>query len=331
MSTLQEIRAKLQAQEAKSSGKGTFTKDLTTYAHWDLPEPGTSLLRFLPDSDPDNTFFWRERQLIKLPFAGVKNDKDHKNVVVQVPCMDMWERNSCPVITEVGPWFNDPNLETLARSYWKKRTYLMQGFVVEDGLQAPQSPENPIRKFIISPQIFKVIKSALLDPDMENNPTDFNHGTPFRINKTKNGQYADYSTSNWARKESPLTSEQLEAIKTYGLFNLNDFMPKKPNAEELNAIKEMFEASVNGELYDLDRWGKYYKPFGLGGADADRAESPKTESTKTVSIPKETPKAAPEKVETKKEVAAEPAEATSSGGASAQDILARIRRRSTES
>lgn len=329
MSTLQEIRAKLKAQETKSSGQGTYTKDLTTYAHWDLPEPGTSLLRFLPDGDPDNTFFWRERQLIKLPFAGVKGNKDHKNVIVQVPCMDMWERNSCPVITEVGPWFNDTNLEALARSYWKKRTYLMQGFVAEDGLPDAPVPENPIRKFVISPQIFKIIKGALLDPEMENNPTDFNHGTNFRINKTKNGQYADYSTSVWARKESSLTTEQQEAISKHGLFNLNDFMPKKPNAEELNAIKEMFEASVNGELYDLERWGKYYKPFGVGGNDRDDKDStPVASKPAKVESKVETPVAEVTTKVTKTEVAE--TSTASSGQASAQDILARIRRRSSE-
>ena len=34
--------------------------------------------------------------------------------------------------------------------------------------------------------------------------------------------------------------------------------PKKPNAEELNAILEMFEASVDGQMYDVERFGAYY-------------------------------------------------------------------------
>jgi hypothetical protein len=32
-------------------------------------------------------------------------------------------------------------------------------------------------------------------------------------------------------------------------------------------MKEMFEASVDGEAFDMDRWGQYFKPAGYGGRD----------------------------------------------------------------
>ena len=66
---------------------------------------------------------------------------------------------------------------------------------------------------------------------MENLPTDYVNGTDFRLFKTTKGQYADYSTSKWVRKESALTEEQLSAVDTHGLYNLNDFLPAKPTAE----------------------------------------------------------------------------------------------------
>jgi hypothetical protein len=44
---------------------------------------------------------------------------------------------------------------------------------------------------------------------------------------------------------------------------LSDFLPKKPSEVELKVLKEMFEASVDGQPYDPDRWGAYYKPYGL--------------------------------------------------------------------
>ena len=109
--------------------------------------------------------------------------------------------------------------------------------------------ENQIRRFVIGPQIFKLLKSALMDPDMENLPTDYDSGTDFRLTKTQKGQYADYSTSNWARKERSLNEDERKAIiETHGLYDLNDFMPKRPNDEELRIIMEMFEASVDGNL-----------------------------------------------------------------------------------
>jgi len=102
-----------------------------------------------------------------------------------------------------------------------------------------------------------------MDPDMENIPTDYLNGTDFRLAKTTKGQYADYSTSKWARKERSLDETELAAIDKHGLFNLNEFLPARPTAEHYTAIAEMFEASVNGDLYDPARWGNYYKPYGV--------------------------------------------------------------------
>jgi hypothetical protein len=53
------------------------------------------------------------------------------------------------------------------------------------------------------------------------------------------------------------------------LFNLSDFLPKKPTDVELKVMKEMFEASVDGEAYDMDRWGQYFKPAGMGQVTGD--------------------------------------------------------------
>jgi hypothetical protein len=60
-----------------------------------------------------------------------------------------------------------------------------------------------------------------------------------------------------------LTEAELAAIEAHGLFNLADFLPKKPSEAELRIIKEMFEASVDGRPYDNDKFGAYYRPYGL--------------------------------------------------------------------
>ena len=125
------------------------------------------------------------------------------------------------------------------------------------------APANPIRRFVVTPQLHPLIKAALLDPELEELPTDYNRGLDFNIKKTSKGGYADYSTSTWARKESALTEAELAAIEAHGLFNLADFLPKKPSEAELRIIKEMFEASVDGRPYDPDKYGAYYKPYGL--------------------------------------------------------------------
>jgi hypothetical protein len=328
MATLAEIRARLAEQAQKSSGTNQSTGDNAIYAHWNIPEGSSASLRFLPDSDESNTFFWRERQMIRIPFSGVKGQDENKKVVVQVPCVEMWGE-TCPVHATIRPWFKDPNMEALGRTYWKKRSYVFQGFVVNSPMEEQSVPENPIRRFIISPQIFTLIKQALMDPDMEELPTDYQRGTDFRLNKTQKGGYADYSTSGWARKERSLNETELQAIATHGLFNLNDFMPKRPGVDEVRAIMEMFEASVDGQLYDPDRWSKYYRPSGvqISGASASVATPDIDEDTPAPVVSKPAPVAAPAP-KAQPAVASAPAPAAE-GKPSVDDILKMIRSRQT--
>ena len=281
MASLAEIRARLAAQENNNQSNGPRTQsDNAIYPHWNISEGATATVRFLSDGDTNNPYFWVERQVIKLPFNGVKGDPNVKQIVVQVPCVEMYGDN-CPVLAEVRPWYKDDTLKDLASKYWKKRSYLYQGFVRANPLGDDQTPTNPIRRFVISPQIQTVIKASLMDPELEELPTDYNRGLDFNMKKTSKGGYADYSTSNWARKESPLTEAELAAIEAHGLFNLADFLPKKPSEAELRIIKEMFEASVDGRPYDNDKWGAYYRPYGLeapAGAAAQHTESAGTSS-----------------------------------------------------
>jgi hypothetical protein len=276
MASLQEMRARIAAQENKSQNKNsTPMGDGATYPHWNMDEGTTVSLRFAPDGDPNNEFFWKEKQIIKLPFNGVKGHPDMKKVDVQVPCMEMYNE-SCPILAEVRPWYKDETLKEMANKYWKKRSYLFQGFVRQNPIGSDTTPANPIRRFVISPQIIPIIKSGLMDPEILELPTDYLKGLDFTIKKTSKGGYADYSTSNWSRRESALTEAEQAAIEAHGLFNLADFLPKKPSEAELRIIKEMFEASTEGQPYDPARWGQYYRPWGV---DAPAGSTTQTATT----------------------------------------------------
>jgi hypothetical protein len=323
MATLAEIRARLQAAEnkGKTSGSGG---DNPIYPHWNMDEGQSATLRFLPDANSKNTFFWAERAMIRLPFNGVKGEMDSKQVMVQVPCMHMWNE-TCPILSEVSPWFKDPSLEDMGRKYWKKRSYIFQGFVRENPIADDKTPANPIRRFIIGPQIFTLIKSALMDPELENMPTDYMAGLDFRVTKTQKGGYADYNTSKWARKESALTEAEQAAVEQYGLFDLSTFLPKKPTEVELRVMKEMFEASVDGQPFDMERWGQYFRPAGMNApagtpVDADE-DVPPAKAAPVAKAPvdafddEDTP------------VAATPVAKPAEGNKKAEDILAMIRAR----
>ena len=334
MASLAEIRARLSAAESKqgTSGQGG---DNAIYPHWNMNEGDSSLLRFLPDGDNNNTFFWVERAMIKLPFNGIKGEMDSRNTLVQVPCVEMWGE-SCPILAEVRTWFKDASLEDMGRKYWKKRSYIMQGFVRENAISDDNSPANPIRRFIIGPQIFQIIKSALMDPELEELPTDYERGLDFRVSKTSKGGYADYSTSKWARKETALTTEELQAVADHGLFNLNDFLPKRPSEEELKIMQEMFEASVDGQPYDPERWGSYFRPAGFSAPTTAPINGSGTASTPVAeATPTPTPAPIPPVAESAAEsapVAEAPVQTEAPAtNQKAEDILAMIRSRQQQS
>ena len=332
MATLAEIRAKLQQQEQKQNGKSGGGFDNAIYPHWNTPENETSVIRFIADDDPTNDFFWRERQMINLSFSGVKGQDENKPVTVKVPCVEMWDGQKCPIHQEIRPWFKDPSMEDMARKYWKKKSYIYQGLVVSSAFTEEETPENPVRRFLISPQIHNVIKSALMDPDFgDHMPTDYDMGVDFRVTKTKKGQYADYSTSSWARKERSLNQEERDGIAEHGHFKLVDFMPKQPTAEELQVIFDMFEASVDGELYDPERFADFYRPWGVDAPNSGTSnrsahtETPKAEPAKAASVQSE-PDDSDDEANTASEPVKAPAE-NEGGGKDAKDILAAIRAR----
>jgi len=328
MASLAEIRARLAQSEGKQQGGNSTGGDNAIYPHWNMEEGQAATLRFLPDGNTKNTFFWQERAMIRLPFNGIKGEMESKQVFVQVPCMEMWQE-TCPVLTEVRTWFKDKSLEEMGRKYWKKRSYLFQGLVVNSDLKEDKVPENPIRRFIIGSQIFNIVKNALMDSEIEELPTDYVRGLDFKIAKTTKGGYADYSTSTWARRERALNDEEKAAIEQYGLFNLQDFLPKKPGEVELKVMKEMFEASVDGEAFDMDRWGQYFKPAGMGGSGSQTGENTSTPAS-TPAQTRATSQAASVDADDDVPFEADNKVETSSGSdasARAQDILAMIRNR----
>jgi len=114
---------------------------------------------------------------------------------------------------------------------------------------------------------------------------------------------------------------------------LNDFLPAKPTAEGVQAISEMFEASVNGDQYDPARWANYYKPYGLDTGTQTQATVAPVQTTAEPSVAPvaetvvETPTPTPAPVAEEAPAPAPAAESADQGKKSADDILAMIRNR----
>ena len=328
--SLQEIREKLKQQEAAKGG-GSFESDNASYPFWNITDGTIATLRFLPDDDSSNPFFWRERAVIKLPFPGIKGQDETKEVLVQVPCMHMFGK-SCPITEEIKPWWDDEALIPAAKKYYKKRSYLYQGFVVNSSLVEQNTPENPIRRFMINTEIHNMIKAALMDDELDALPIDYDNGLDFRVSKVKKGKYASYETSSYSRKNRPLSSEELAALEANGLFTLNEFLPKEPDAEHLKIIMELFEASVDGQLYDPSKWARFYKPFGFqtqgDSTNTTTAEVSKEKVAKALTPTEEVVEKVVEETVTVEGTA--PAVATGSEKKSPIDLLADLRRRKAD-
>lgn len=339
--TLAQIREKLLAQQANKDRTqgGNRGGDNATYPFWNNPEGSTAVLRFTPDGDTSNDYWWRERLIIKIPFSGIKGDSSSKPTEVQVPCMDMWKPGSCPINAEIRPWWKaGKDMEDLARKYWRKKSFLFQGLVRQNpnAEDAANAPENPIRRFVINPSVFDRIKTVFMDQEIENSPVEYENGLDFRLVKGTKGQYADYGQSAWARRESALTDEEMAAIQKFGLWNLNEFLPKKPDEDHLKAIVEMFHDSVDGKPYDPDKYAQYYKPYNLK-TDSDEAAGGSSTKTSvrmptrnmTIQAPKVEDEEPPFDVAPVKKpvVAAAVAEEAPKKLTSPEDILAAIRKR----
>ena len=276
--TLQEIRARLQQKEQnKGGGNRQGGGDNAIYPFWDIPENKPASIRFLPDGDENAEYFWQERLVINLTFPYAKGAADAKPIKITVPCLDMWAdtKGRDPILNETKKWWDEPDLVDMARKYYKKRSYLFQGFVTDNPIPDDKSPENPIRRLIINPTLFENIKAIIHNLDVENLPTDYDHGREFRITRTKRGQFSDYSTSQWGMRERPLSDFERQAIEKFGLFKLSDFLPAKPTDDHIAVIKEMFQASVAEEPYDLSRWGEFYRPYGMSAPPSMNVQVPR--------------------------------------------------------
>lgn len=285
MSKLASLRNKLKKEQQKFEGG-----DPSSYPFWNIQTGKSCTIRFLPDGDESNDFFWRERQLYRWEFTDP--NKPEKKVRVVIPCIETWDgTKSCPIANELRGWFKAKEEEDLARKLWPKKSFIYQGFVRKSDFTEENPPENSIRIFHINKSIHNFIKETLLSDDedtaFEEMPTDFENGRDLVIKKTQNGEYASYATSQWANNMTPLREEEVEAIEQHGLFNLSDKLPERPSDDAYAVAVQMFEALVDDNPWDPE-WEKHWKPIGDSNdkddGDSDKAVSQKEPSTKTKNV-----------------------------------------------
>ena len=334
-SKLAKMSALLREQQEKAENNGTATSsggDHASYMFWLIPNGSKVTLRFLPDGNTTNPFFWVPREIIKLPFAGqIGGDyPTDEQVIATVPCVDMFGKK-CPIIAATKSWWNNDKTKPMAQLYYKKRSYLFQGFVANSPIEEKEVPENPIRRFVINPSIYKIIKESLTNPEMSESPDDFVHGRDFTIKKTKQGDFSNYSTSTWSLAGTRALSEAEHiAIQQYGLFDLSEFLGPVPDTNGIALIKAMFEDSYAGKPFDFDSYGHAYRAYAdKRAANADPEAISNVAATVAATTHKPTATTEAQRPSVSHNETADEVEtvATPAKGRSPADVLASIKNR----
>lgn len=279
---LNALRAKYTAETAKiKNSSNNFTA--TVFDFRNLKVGDSVRIRFIDDTEP-NDVFWRERRTRNLKFNSVKDTTGavlNQATYVDIPAFNkkfdevLWSNppaeylyaNDEDVIQKrIGNfWDGTDTGKELYNKFKRRKTYVMRGFLESD---VEGYERNKVYRFIVTEDLFNLISSFMSDKEIADVPTHKQNGLDFIINVTgknsningKTQEVKDYTTSKYARKETPLSQEELNYLANNELPPLITYVYPRPNAEQENAMIEMFEAIMQDEPYDVNRWGKFYKP-----------------------------------------------------------------------
>lgn len=291
---INQLRAAF-SKKSESSGEGNTGFWDKFYPFYKMGYDETVTFRFLPDLDEDNPLtFIVENKYHELMINGKKK---------RIACLKMYGE-ACPCCEHSQQHYNAGDIQ-MGKTFWRKIDYIAQGIIVSTPFEYPIKPdENPVRLISLGPKIYKKLENSIVKGDLDNPPTDMENGYDYRIVKTKQGEYPDYSNSEFVRKSSAISEDILGKIE---LYDLKKYRYAKIERDQ---IETMIEAFMTGKSYEDEKDG-----------DA---------SSNDVNTPKET-KSATEVL--KQFEAAKPAETKTTSTAegapklSPQDILKRLRDR----
>lgn len=231
MKSIQELRAAFKAQETTGENLPN-----NYYPFWNMNFGEQATIRLLPDANDNNPMgFLVEKRMHNLTVNGERKS---------VPCLSMYQED-CPVC-KVSQAYYKAKDENNGKKYWRKRQYIAQALVVEDPLPADQESgethQGKVRFISLGYSLFNIVKEALESGELEEIPFAYKGGTDFIIKKTKKGDYADYTLSKFARKESDLDDDTIAMVKE-NLVDLSTLLPNNPGAEHISAL---LEADMSG-------------------------------------------------------------------------------------
>ena len=279
---LKAMRAKMESKNASTQFQNTSTSS-EIFKFGDLKVGDEIRIRFVEDADKTNSFFWRERHSRTLRFDSLllpNGTTMMKDTYVSVPAFNLksnetslddlpqeylYKSNEDVIQQKIkGFWIDgDKTSQALYNKFGKKVTYLFQGFVRSPGY------ETKLYRFVINKELFNLIKTFMTDSEIEDVPCDVVNGRDFILRVSEknavingsNTKVKDYVTnSKWSSKVTPLTAEEMAYLEANESFDLKKYLPKRPTAEQETIMLNMYNASYDGNPYDIKNWASTYRP-----------------------------------------------------------------------
>jgi hypothetical protein len=280
--SLAEMRAKMESKNsAQTSQSNNGSSDIFKFG--DLKAGDEVRIRFVEDSDTTNPFFWRERHSRTLRFNSLLlpsgsimatdtfisvpafNLKTNETNCDDLPEEYLYKSNEDVIQQKIkGFWIDgDKTSQALYNKFGKKVTYVFQGFVRSPGY------ETKLYRFVINKELFNLIKTFMSDSEIDDIPCHIENGRDFILKVSEknvvingtNTKVKDYVTqSKWSGKVSPLTGEERMFLETNGSFDLKKFLPKRPTPQQEEIMLQMYNASYDGNPYDIKNWGSTFRP-----------------------------------------------------------------------
>lgn len=221
-------------RERFSASSGTAQQN-NYYPFYKMPEDAQARIRFLPDANEDNPMgFLVEKLTHQLKING-----ENKTVACLAP-----HDEECP-ICKVAKEYYDVEDKVNGKLYYKKKSYLAQALIIEDPIVdgKHENCEGKVKLISIGYSLFKIIKDAFESGELDTEPYAFEGGTDFLIKKTKQGEFASYTLSKFARKSTDLDEEQIANAQKNSV-DLSTLLPKKP---DLSKVEALLEAALTGK------------------------------------------------------------------------------------
>lgn len=207
-----------------------------------LADVGTeSIVRFCPDKNQDNQWFFLERDIHRIPVNGE---------IKKVPCLKMYG-HECPLCDSSRAFYKkEGKTSATGKQLYRKRDWLAQVYVKKDAL--PPNPENnetfegKVKAVVVTSQVYEAIDISLEDVDIP--PHQYLGGSDFLIRPTQDGNYRSYVRSRFAKAPSDLDDDIIDYIEA-NIVDLRTLLPAEPNIDDVNGYLASF---LSGTEYTPD-------------------------------------------------------------------------------